>query len=164
MSTSRRTARTLSRLPILAFAALTAGACATQPRTPAPESVAGSIVAMLQASAQDWNRGDLDGFLRTYQDSSGTTFMTAPGVIHGLQTIRERYRKTYFTAGALPPQLLRFEQLAVRPLGPDYARATGRFILTDRATGAAAGSGNFSLVLRRTVAGWTIIHDHSSAG
>jgi len=119
---------------------------------------------MLQASAEDWNRGDLDAFLSTYLDSPETTFMTGPGVIHGLQTIRERYRANYFKAGGLPPQLLRFDQLVVRPLGPDYALATGRFILTERATGAAAGSGNFSLVLRRTAAGWRIIHDHSSSG
>ncbi len=119
---------------------------------------------MIQASAEAWNRGDLDGFLSTYQDSTGTTFMTGPGVIHGLATIRERYRKSYFTAGAVPPTVLRFEQLAVRPLGPDYALCTGRFLLTDRVTGADAGHGNFSLVLRRTPAGWKIIHDHSSAG
>ena len=117
---------------------------------------------MLQASAEDWDRGDLDAFLGTYQDSSSTTFMTGPGVVHGLQTIRAGYRRNYFKAGALPPRL-RFEQLAVRSLGPDYALATGRFILTDRAAGAGVGRGNFSLVLHRTPAGWKIIHDHSSA-
>ncbi|HEX9109155.1 MAG TPA: nuclear transport factor 2 family protein [Longimicrobiales bacterium] len=119
---------------------------------------------MLQASAEDWNRGNLDGFLSTYLDSPETTFMTGPGLIHGLDPIRQRYREHYFTAGALPPQLLRFDSLVVRPLGGDYALATGRYILTDRKTGAPAGNGNFSLVLRRTTAGWKIIHDHSSAG
>ncbi len=119
---------------------------------------------MLQASAEAWNRGDLDGFLQPYLDSSETTFMTAPGVIHGLGTIRERYRAHYFTAGAVPPTLLRFDQVDVRPLGADYALMTGRFHLTTRASGAPADSGNFTLVWRRTPGGWKIIHDHSSAG
>lgn len=161
--TSRRTAPTLSRLPILAVAALAVGACAPS-RTPAPEPVAASVVAVLQASADAWNRGDLDGFLEPYLDSSETTFMTGPGVIHGLGTIRERYRAHYFTAAGRPPTLLRFSDLDVRPLGAGHALMTGRFHLTTRATGAPADSGNFTLVWRRTPHGWKIIHDHSSAG
>lgn len=119
---------------------------------------------MLQASAEDWNRGDLDRFLAPYLDSPETTFMTGTGPVHGLSTIRDRYRAGYWKAGSQPPQLLRFENLAVRQLDRDFALATGRFILTDRATGAPAGSGNFTLVFQRTPAGWRIIHDHSSNG
>ena len=154
----------MNRRQILAVAALAVGACAG-PRAPAPSSsVAASIVAELQASAAAFNRGDLDGFLAPYLDSPETTFMTGPGVIRGLPTIRERYRAGYWKAGAQPPQLLRFEQLTVRSLDRDYALVTGRFLLTDRANGSPAASGNFTLVYRRTDRGWKIIHDHSSAG
>ncbi len=118
---------------------------------------------MLQASARDWNRGDLDGFLASYQDSVATTFVTSTGLIHGVGAIRDRYRAGYWKQGGLPPQLLRFDELVVRPLGPDHALVTGRYILTERTGGAAAGQGRFSLVLRRTPAGWKIVHDHSSA-
>ncbi len=162
-TTSRRTAPTLSRLSILAVTALAVGACA-HTRAAAPAPVTASIVAVLQASADAWNRGDLDGFLEPYLDSSETTFMTGPGVIHGLETIRERYRAHYFPAGGRPPTLLRFDALDVRPLGADHALMTGRFHQTTRATGAPADSGNFTLVWRRTPRGWRIIHDHSSAG
>lgn len=117
---------------------------------------------MLQASAEDWNRGDLDGFLSTYQDSDSTTFVTQNGLIHGVGAIRERYRASYFKGGG-PPQLLRFDELVVRPLDAGHAIVTGRYILTDRASGAAAGNGRFTLVLARTRAGWKIVHDHSSA-
>lgn len=164
MTTSRRTAYTLSNYHVLAVAAVALGACAG-PRAPTPtSSAAASIVAELQASADAFNRGDLDGFLAPYLDSSTTTFMTGPGVIRGLATIRERYRASYWKAGSQPPQVLRFEQLAVRPLDRDYALVTGRFVLNDRASGAGAASGNFTLVYRRTAQGWRIIHDHSSAG
>ncbi len=152
----------MNRLPVFAAAALVWCACA-RPRPPAP-APAPAIVAVLQASAEAWNRGDLDGFLQPYLDSSETTFMTAPGVIHGLGTIRERYRAHYFTAGAVPPTLLRFDDVTVRPLGAEYALMTGRFHLTNRTTGAPADSGNFTLVWHRTPAGWKIIHDHSSGG
>ncbi len=154
----------MSRPPVLAAALLALAACAA-PRTPSPSpaNATASIVATLEASAEAWNRGDLDGFLKPYLDSSETTFMTARGVIHGLDTIRARYRAGYFKSGG-PPQLLRFGDISVRDLGPDHALMTGRYRLTDRATGAPADSGNFTLVWRRTPGGWKIIHDHSSAG
>ncbi len=151
----------MSRLPVLA-AALFLAACAA-PRTPSPATATASIVATLQASADAWNRGDLDGFLKPYLDSSETTFMTARGVVHGLDTIRARYRAGYWKSGG-PPQLLRFGDITVRNLGPDHALMTGRYRLRDRATGAPADSGNFTLIWRRTPGGWKIIHDHSSAG
>lgn len=140
---------------------LVTGCAVHAQRSPRPESAAADVTAMLQSSAESWNRGDLDGFLDDYLDSPETTFVTGPGLIHGIAPIRERYLRSYWKGGR-PAQLLRFEQLVVRPLGADYALATGRYVLSDRETGAAGPSGNFSLVLRRTPAGWKIVHDHSS--
>jgi ketosteroid isomerase-like protein len=70
-----------------------------------------------------------------------------------------RYREKYF-AGGRPLQALRFDDLAVRPLGPDHALVTGRFLLSGG--GLADQSGRFTLVWVRTPEGWRILHDHSS--
>lgn len=143
-------------------AGLAAGGCARVP-TPSPRDDASAIVRMLEESADEWNRGNLDGFLATYLDSPQTTFVTGTGLVHGKGAIRDRYLAGYWKSGGLPPQLLRFEDLQVRPLGATHALATGRYVLTQREGGAPAGKGIFSLVLVRTGGGWKIIHDHSSA-
>ena len=57
---------------------------------------------------------------------------------------------------------LTFSEIAVRPLGKDYALANGRFALKRTHGGRRRCRGPFTLVLRKTKAGWKIIHDHSS--
>lgn len=124
---------------------------------PGPE-----ITAMLRASAESWNQGDIEGFLDDYLDSPQTAFVGGSGVIRGLDEIRRRYRAGYWSTGR-PRDLLRFEDLEVQRLGAEHALAIGRYILSDPATDQTTGHGVFSLVLVRTPQGWRIIHDHSSA-
>lgn len=114
---------------------------------------------MLNASADAWNRGDLDGFLDDYLDSPETAFVGSTLAL-GVEQIRRRYLESYWKDGR-PDERLRFENLHVRPLGDEHALARGTYVLTD-AAGAETGRGMFSLVLVRTPAGWRIIHDHSS--
>lgn len=115
------------------------------------------IRAMLQASVEAFNRGDLPGHLSIYDPS--ITFMTKNGPRPGIAPIEAAFRETYFRDG-LPKQQLRFERLAVRPLGADQATATGRFVL---AGGEAPDqTGWFTLIWLRTAAGWRAVHDHSS--
>jgi beta-aspartyl-peptidase (threonine type) len=118
------------------------------------------ITRMMEASTEAWNRGDLQGFLLPYLDSSATTFVTSTGLLHGKAAIEARYRSSYWKDGA-PADRLRFVDLEVRMLGPEHALATGRYRLFDPA-GALRGEGPFSLVLVLTPDGWRIVHDHSS--
>lgn len=108
-------------------------------------------------SALAFNRGDLTGHLAVYDES--VTFMTRDGPRPGVAPIEKAFRETYFR-DSQPIQQLRFERLAVRPLGPDAALATARWVLAggDR----AEQSGWFTLAWRRTPAGWRVVHDHSS--
>jgi len=53
---------------------------------------------------------------------------------------------------------LDFELVQIQPLGADGAVVLGRWKLA----GPQAGSGVFSLALRRTRDGWRIVHDHTS--
>lgn len=140
--------------------ALSAGVAACAAPRPGPGPAAAAIVAELDASAERWNAGDLDGFLAPYLNDPRTSFVTAGGVIRGLDTIEARYRANYWKDGA-PAETLRFADVEVRPLGPDHAFAVGRFLLSDR-SGARTGEGHFTVVLARTPDGWRIVHDHSS--
>lgn len=121
---------------------------------PADES---EIRAALQSSADAWNRGDLPGHLAYYVPD--VTFMTANGPRPGVAEIEKAFAAKYFVDGK-PRQQLRFEQIAVRSLGPDSALATGRFVLSGG--GEAEQSGWFTTVWSRTPDGWRTIHDHSS--
>jgi ketosteroid isomerase-like protein len=57
---------------------------------------------------------------------------------------------------------LAFSNVAVRMLGPDLALVTGEFHLERTAAGGGSASGRYTLILRKTPAGWKIIHDHTS--
>lgn len=124
-----------------------------------PENLEGSVEDMLVASAEAWNRGDLDGFMSTYADAPSTTFMTLDGPILGLGAIRSAYAPAFGGNGAARDSL-RFENLSVRTIPPLMAVATGRYVLEQGDT--ITSNGWFTLVLRRVSEGWRIVHDHSS--
>lgn len=159
-ATSRRIARTSTERAALLILLLSAG-CATGAPAPATPDATVAVPMMLRESAEDWNRGDLDGFLDDYLNSPETAFVGSD-VSFGVEAIRARYLRSYLSTGR-PEGLLSFEDIHVRPIGSDHALARGRYLLTDRSTGRLTSTGMFSLVLVQTSDGWRIIHDHSSA-
>jgi ketosteroid isomerase-like protein len=136
---------------LLAAAGVLAG-CATAPADEAP------IAALLQASADAWNRGDLTGHLSIY--ATAMTAMTKNGPRTGVDEMERSFRAAYFDAAGRPKQQLRFDSLVVRRLGTDAALSTGRYTLEGGAL--ATASGWFTLVWQRTPAGWKAVHDHAS--
>ncbi len=152
----RESARTA--LLVLVLAACTPSATVQTAPTPDPTT---EIMAALEASAEAWNRGDLEGFLAPYLDSPATTYVGSSGLVRGKDAIREAYRRSYWRTGA-PEDRLRFEELEVRSLGGEHALAVGRYVVVSRTTEEQTATGLFSLVLRRTPEGWKILHDHSS--
>jgi uncharacterized protein (TIGR02246 family) len=118
------------------------------------------IRAMLARSEAAWNRGDLAAFAADYDDSPETTFIGRDVTHGGVQAILDRYRRGYPSPEAMGT--LTFSEIAVRPLGKGYALANGKYSLKRTQAGGGDASGRFTLVLRKTKAGWKIIHDHSS--
>jgi hypothetical protein len=114
-----------------------------------------TIAGLLQRSAHDWNHGNLDAFMRGYEDSPATVYMSRSGVIHGYAAIRAHYATHYGSGmGALS-----FSDLSVRRLGDDYAVVFAHWHLALRS--GAHPTGNFSLLLHRSAAGWHIIEDYT---
>ncbi|MEN8376784.1 MAG: nuclear transport factor 2 family protein [Gemmatimonadota bacterium] len=128
------------------------------PRSPA----AAEIEATLSASAEAWNRKELDGFMEPYLRSPDLTFSGSGGVRRGFQSVMQRYRTSYFEAD-VPLPGLRFTDLETFDLGRDHALMLGRYILLDPESDEQIDTGYFSLVWVRTRAGWRILHDHTSA-
>jgi uncharacterized protein (TIGR02246 family) len=118
------------------------------------------IRALLKNSEEAWNRGDLAGFTSAYEDSPDTTFIGREVTRGGTQAILERYRRTYPSRDAMGT--LTFSEIEIRTLSADVVLATGKYELKRTSAAGGDASGRFTLILRRTPAGWKIIHDHSS--
>ena len=118
------------------------------------------IRAMLAKSEAMWNRGDLVAFVSDYEDAPETTFIGREVVRGGTKAILERYRRRYPNRDAMGT--LTFSEIETRSLAPGLILATGKYDLKRTAAGGGDASGRFTLVIRKTPAGWKIIHDHSS--
>ncbi len=136
---------------------------AAHPSLSADSSALAQIRAMLDASAAAWNRGDLDGFMRSYAPGDATTFIGRRGIVRGPAAVRAGYAPRFvpgFVRGTL-----HFEQLEVDQLAPNVANAIAYYVLTVRTpagTDSTIARGPTSLVMRRLGGEWRIVHDHSS--
>lgn len=115
---------------------------------------------ILDASAESWNAGDLEGFISHYHGDA--TFAGSRGLIRGAEAVRQLYADGYWASGA-PEDALSFEVLHARGTAPASGVVFGRYTLADRSTDDISGTGYFSLVLQRLDGAWKIVHDHSSA-
>jgi len=145
----------LRALPV----ALLLAACRAGTPSASDPALTDRLAAQLRRSADDWNRGDLEGFMSDYAHDGATSFVEGGHVRRGWDFIHSRYAPS-FAPGARRDSL-RFEEVAARPLGPDHALLTARFVLFR--DGQTTASGPFSLILERQTAGWKILHDHTSS-
>jgi uncharacterized protein (TIGR02246 family) len=133
----------------LAAAAFTASVAAA----PADE-----IRALLAEQSAAWNRGDLEAFMQAYAQTDDLRFASGAKVTFGWRATLDGYKKTYPDRAAMGT--LTFSELAISEFGPDAALAFGRWKLTREKD---TPNGLFTLTLKKTAAGWRIIHDHTSS-
>lgn len=126
---------------------------------PGRQSAEEQIQAAMQASAEAWNRGDLEAFMEDYLKTEDMTFTSGGKILEGYPALKERYQTTYGEDRASMGQL-RFDGIKVWPLGDDHALALGHWYLERE--GQESLEGVFSLVMTRTGDGWKILHDHTS--
>ena len=118
------------------------------------------IGAVLQAQADAWNGGDIDGFMAAgYWQSEELTFLSGGSWTRGYQPVLERYRSNYVEAGKEMGSL-EFTDIEILELARGVALARGHWELTFSAGTQSAGL--FTLVLRRLPEGWRVVHDHTS--
>lgn len=130
-----------------------------QPKTSSSDAKAiAAVRAVIEAQAAAWNRGDIEGYMDGYARSDDTTFVSGDTLTRGWQTVLERYKKGYDSREKMGQ--LTFSDLEIKPLNKEMAVVTGRWLLT-RAKDTPHG--RFTLIFRKSKAGWRIIHDHTSS-
>lgn len=143
-------------------AALSGTGCAGAPAPERREAAYASgdeVLALLFEQQQAWNRGDLRGFMSAYLDSSAIRFYSGGRVIEGAAAIHRHYHARYAAEGKEMGFLV-FENTEVEILAPTAAVARGRWKVR---FASGESQGLFTLILRKTNAGWRIVHDHTSA-
>ena len=124
-----------------------------------PNATEGAIRNVLETQQAAWNRGDVEAFMSGYDASESTTFVGA-AITRGYQRVLDNYRRRYPTKEKMGR--LTFSDLEVHPLGAEYASVIGKWHL-DRAADAGGNAGGiFTLLFRKTSAGWKVILDHTS--
>jgi len=119
-----------------------------------------AIRAVMQKSADDWNRGDIDAFAASYKNSPEIIFMGDP-VNKGYEAMVARYKKVYGTKDKMG--VLTFSNIEVQPLDARFATVTGKFHLERTAAGGGNADGYYLLVCEKTKDGWKIIRDSSTS-
>jgi ketosteroid isomerase-like protein len=117
-----------------------------------------AIRAVLDAQRDAWNRGDIEGYMDGYDRSVQTEFVGGDEITRGWQTVLDRYKKKYDSREKMG--VLTFSDLEITTVSKDAALVLGRWRLK-RANDEPHGT--FTLLFRKTKAGWRIVHDHSSS-
>jgi uncharacterized protein (TIGR02246 family) len=118
-----------------------------------------AIQRVLDDQAAAWNKGDLPGFMKGYLESDDLSFFSGNNKTKGWKATLERYQKRYQGEGKEMGKLT-FSEISTEMLGNDHALVRGRFTLQLKGENP---TGIFTLVMRKSPAGWRIIHDHTSS-
>ena len=141
-------------------AALALGLCLAgraSAQKPDPAAAKQQIEQVLAEQARAWNGGDLEHFMDGYARTPDLRFATGGTVTYGWQETLDRYKERYPDRAAMGT--LTFSELDTTVLAADAAVVFGRWRLQ---TVRGEPHGLFTLLFRRTDAGWRIVADHTS--
>jgi len=129
----------------------------TLPVTAAVDSVSRELTQIVEKQSASWNRGDIAEFMVPYWNDDRLTFSSSGKTKRGWQATYENYKNNYPDLETMGK--LTFSELETHELGPDAILMLGTWHLER----TSPIGGNFSLVWKRIVGKWLIVHDHSSA-
>jgi uncharacterized protein (TIGR02246 family) len=115
------------------------------------------IRRLLVDQTKAWNKGDIEGFMKTYWKNDSLMFIGKNGINHGWRETLNNYKKRYPDTAAMGK--LSFDIIQVKKLSPEYFYVVGKWMLT-RSIGDL--NGYYDLLLRKIKGKWYIIADHSS--
>jgi len=116
-----------------------------------------AIRSILAEQTIQWNKGNIESFMKGYWKSDSLLFVGKNGPKYGYQTTLENYKKNYPDTVVMGK--LNFDILRVQPLSADTYFVLGKFMLI-RSIGNV--SGYYTLLFREMKGQWVIIADHSS--
>ncbi len=115
-----------------------------------------AIRTVMSKQVNDWNNGNIDGFMQTYWKNDSLLFVSSPPT-YGWQNTLDRYKKKYPDTATMGK--LDFELLQVKILSANYSFVVGRWHLA-RSIGDVGGY--FTLLFNKIKGHWYIVADHSS--
>ena len=115
------------------------------------------IRELLARQTNDWNRGDVDAFMKGYWENDSLMFVGKSGVTYGWTNTLNNYKKGYPDAAAMGK--LSFDIIKVKRLSGKYYFIIGKWFLK-RSIGDVGG--HFNLLFEKINGRWVIIADHSS--
>ncbi|NDA61314.1 MAG: nuclear transport factor 2 family protein [Chitinophagia bacterium] len=116
-----------------------------------------SVLNIMQAQTQAWNKGNIAEFMQGYWNSDSLLFVGKNGPVYGYTTTLENYKKNYPDTVVMGK--LQFNLLSIQQISPTHGFVLGKFLLTRKIGNA---SGYFTLWLRKINGKWLIIADHTS--
>ncbi len=116
-----------------------------------------SIRKMLTAQETQWNKGNLDLFMKGYWVNDSLMFIGKNGPTYGYQKTLDNYKKGYPDTAHMGK--FTSTVLSIKKLSPEYCFVIGKWLLK-RSVGDVSGS--YTLLLRKIKGEWVIIADHSS--
>ena len=119
-----------------------------------------AIIKVIDMQKNAWNSGDLDTFLTGYYESPDTSYTSGGQEYWGYDALRQKYTKSYGTSRDTMGTL-EFSELKVIDVGKDSAYCVGHWHLERKEKQPLEGV--FTLVFKKTSAGWKIIHDHTTS-
>ena len=117
------------------------------------------IKAVMQKSAEDWNRGDLNAFAACYKNSPDI-LLIGTTISRGYDSMLQTYRTYYGTKDKMG--VLSYYEFEVQSLDAKFATASGHFHLERTSAGGGSADGFYLLVFEKTPQGWKIIRDDST--
>ncbi|WP_343628382.1 nuclear transport factor 2 family protein [Roseateles sp.] len=154
--------RSFSRLLAAGYVAGASSVLAPGASLAAAPSLENELRQVMEASAAAWSAGKFDDFMKVYEDSPATTYISGATHVTGYGAIRAMYASRFGPGGPGSLGALRFDVLETRALGTDHALFIGRYHLKMDKPDTPEYTGLFTLVFHRDKGQWRIINDHSS--
>lgn len=114
------------------------------------------IKTVLNAQADQWNKGSIDDFMSAYWNSEELCFIGSKGLTKGWKTTLENYHKSYPDTETMGK--LRFDILELRFITEGVYYMVGRYTL-ERAEDEPTGI--FMLIWKKIDGQWKIIADQT---
>lgn len=116
-----------------------------------------AIRNMLTAQVTEWNKGNIDGYMKGYWENDSLIFIGSKGPRYGYNVTLKRYKEAYPDAAHMGK--LTSTITSLQKLSPDYYFIVGKWDLK-RTAGDVGGS--YTLLIRKIKGSWVIVCDHSS--
>lgn len=116
-----------------------------------------SIRKMLAAQVVEWNKANMEGYMKGYWEHDSLLFIGKKGPTYGYAKTLANYKKSYPDTdhtGTLISTIM-----SMKRLSKEYYFVVGKWELR-RVAGDVSGS--YTLLLRKIKGEWVIVADHSS--